>query len=335
MRKSARRNGREFELTIRRALEPAHYPFFDYRRFSFALGIAAAGRIWLSGSTAVRFAPASGMVVEGDLLAQASVIHDKMAATLAAAKRGLGDVVRLVRYVTPKAISDLVALDASQRDTFGSHVSVSTVPVRSLLRPEALIEIEAVADDGGVDGLDYLPSIMASDHTAAWATATKELQARGLDRERVKKATELAGMPAFDGEGKLAGDFPYLRIGMPRLLREETGTQLDITVAPRSSPVVYVSAEADPTKDGIVNQCRDLYGRLGAKLATAGASLGSVVKTTEFITPVGLRDYRGTADVRREVFTGPYPAATGVICERLSQPGAMIAVEATALTEAG
>jgi enamine deaminase RidA (YjgF/YER057c/UK114 family) len=126
-----------------------------------------------------------------------------------------------------------------------------------------------------------------------------------------------------------------LRIGVPRLARAEKGVQLDVTVAPLPSPVVYVSAEADPAKDGIVNQCRDLYARLGAKLAAAGASLGSIVKTTEFIIPAGLRDYRGTADVRRDMFTGPYPAATGVICERLGQPGAMIAVEATALTEAG
>jgi hypothetical protein len=59
------------------------------------------------------------------------------------------------------------------------------------------------------------------------------------------------------------------------------------------------------------------------------------VKTTEFIVRAGLRDYRGTADVRRDVFSLPYPAATGVICERLSHPDAMIAVEAIALMEAG
>jgi enamine deaminase RidA (YjgF/YER057c/UK114 family) len=336
MRKSVRRSGREFELTIRRALEPTDYPFFDYRRFSFALGIAAAGRIWLSGSTAVRFAPPSGMVVEGDLLTQASVIHDKMAVALAAAKRGLGDVVRLVRYVTPKAMPDLAALDACQHKVFGDQVSVSTVPVRSLLRAEALIEIEAVADDGGVDGLDYLPSIVAFGHAEAWAMAAKELRARGLDHTRVKKATELMAMSAFDDGGKEpAGDFPYLRVAMPRLLREEAGVQLDVTLAPQPSPVIYVSMEADPAKDGIVNQCRDLYARLGDKLATRGVGVGSVVKTTEFITPAGLRDYRGTAEVRRDVFSGPYPAATGVICERLGRSGAMIAVEATAVTEAG
>ena len=41
----------------RRALEPDDYPFFDYRRFTFSLGIAAGASVWLSGSTAVRFDP--------------------------------------------------------------------------------------------------------------------------------------------------------------------------------------------------------------------------------------------------------------------------------------
>jgi enamine deaminase RidA (YjgF/YER057c/UK114 family) len=321
-------------LSIRRPLEPDDYPFFDYRRFSFSLGIAAAGRIWLSGSTAVRFEPVAGMVIKGDLIAQASVIHDKMTATLAAASRSLRDVVRLVRYVTPQGLPGLPALEAYQRETLGSTVSISTIPVRSLLRPEALIEIEAIAKDGSEDGIEYLPTIVASDREAAWDKAAKELAARKFDGSHIKKVTEVATVAAFD-TAELPGAMAGLRISVPCLGHAENGAQIDITVSSRGSPVTYVSVEGDPAKDGIVDQCRDAYERLGAKLAEAGASFASVVKTTEFIVPAALRDYRGTADVRREVFSLPYPAATGVICERLSHPGAMIAVEATALTEAG
>ncbi len=321
-------------MSIRRPLEPDHYPFFDYRRFSFSLGIAAAGRIWLSGSTAVRFEPPTGMVVKGDLVAQASVIHDKMRATLVAAKRGLQDIARLVRYVTPAAMPDLPALDAFEREMLGGRVSISTIPVRSLLRPEALIEIEAVACDGGSDGLDYLPAIAASDRATAWEEAAKQLSARGLDRSHVRKVTELATASVF-GTAEPAGAFPGLRVCVPRLTGAESGVQLEIAVSPRGSRVVSVSAQADPAKQGIVEQCRDLYAHLGAKLAAAGASFSSVVKTTEFIVPAALRDYRGTAEVRRDIFAVPYPAATGVICERLSHAGALIAAEATALTEAG
>ena len=69
----------------RLALEPADYPFFDYRRFTFSLGIVAGENIWLSGSTAVRFdAARKSMVVDGDLVEQARVIFDKMRLTLAA-----------------------------------------------------------------------------------------------------------------------------------------------------------------------------------------------------------------------------------------------------------
>ena len=321
-------------MSIRHPLEPDDYPFFDYRRFSFSLGIAAAGRIWLSGSTAVRFEQPAGMVVKGDLVAQASVIHDKMAATLVAAKRGLRDIVRVVRYITPKAFADLPALDAFQRQSLGEGVSISTIPVCSLLRQEALIEIEAVAADGGLDGLDYLPAIVASDRAGAWDKVSKELAARGLDLSHVKKVTEIATLATFETASP-AGASQGLRVCAPRLSLADNGTQLEITVSHGGSPVVCVSTEADPAQEGVVAQCRNLYARLGAKLAEAGASFASVVKTTEYIVPAALKDYRGTADVRRDVFAAPYPAATGVICERLGHPGAMIAVEATALTGVG
>ena len=333
MPRSARRSGKVCDLSIRRPLEPDDYPFFDYRRFSFSLGIAAAGRIWLSGSTAVRFEPPAGMVVKGDLVAQASVIHDKMAATLVAAKRGLRDIVRVVRYITPKAFADVPALDAFQRGSLAEGVSISTVPVRSLLRQEALIEIEAIAQDGGADGLDYLAAIVAPDRMAAWDEASKELAARCLDRSHIKRVTELATAAAFETAAPAAAA-PGLRICAPRLAGADSGVQLEITFSRGASPVVCVSAEADPAQEGVVAQCRDLYARLGAKLTAAGASFASVVKTTEYIVPAALKDYRGTADVRRDVFAVPYPAATGVICERLGHPGAMIAVEVTALTGA-
>ena len=58
---------------------------------------------------------------------------------------------------------------------------------------------------------------------------------------------------------------------------------------------------------------QEIYARLGHQLAVCGAGLDMVVKTTEFVTPEGLGDYRKTAEVRREVFAPPFPAATGVL----------------------
>jgi len=235
---------------VRRALEPTDYPFFDYRRFSFSLGVAAQGQVWLSGSTAVRFdAAAKAMVVEGDLIAQARVIYDKMARTLVADGLGLTNVTRMVQYVTAAALPDLTKLDAFRKETFGSAAPVvATIGVKSLLRDTALIEIEAVAS-----------------------------------KESVRPAT------------------------------------------------ITVSAEGDPAAGDVAGQCREAYARLERQLAAAGASLDTVVKTTEYIVPAALGNYRHTADVRREVFKPSYPAATGVVCERLAGQDSLILVEATAV----
>jgi enamine deaminase RidA (YjgF/YER057c/UK114 family) len=234
----------------RQALEPTDYPFFDYRRFTFSLGIAAAGQVWLSGSTAARFdAERKAMVVTGDLLAQASLIYDKMRKTLAADGLTLANVTRMTQYVTPAAIPDLPRLAQLRSETFGSAAPlVSTVVIKSLLRNEALIEIEGVASSG--------------------------------------------------------------------------------TSAP---PLVVATAMGDPVAGGIAEQCRAAYVQITRALTEAGSSLDAVVKTTEFITSDALANYRHTADVRRDVFAAPYPAATGVICEKLPKPGALISVEAIAI----
>jgi len=234
----------------RRALEPQDYPFFDYRRFTFSLGIAAAGQVWLSGSTASRFDPGQKkMVVTGGLVAQVQLIYDKMARALAADGLGLGDVTRMTQYVTPAALDDLPRLDALRRATFpGTSPIVATVLIKSLLRQDALIEIEGVASAGAA-----------------------------------------------------------------------------------APPVVHVTVLGDPAAGGIVEQCREAYAQIGRALIKAGTSLNAVVKTVELIAPEGLADYRHTGDVRKEVFAAPYPAATGVICERLPREGSLISVEAIAL----
>jgi enamine deaminase RidA (YjgF/YER057c/UK114 family) len=234
----------------RRALEPENFPFFDYRRFTFSLGIVAGGSVWLSGNTAARFDPQrKGMVVNGDLIEQAGVIFDKMQTVLAAGGRKLTDVTRMVRYVTPRALPDLGRLDAVQREIVGSRAEVATVEVHSLLREEALIEIEA---------------------------AVQQPDAR----------------------------------------------------------LMLASAQGEGAPDDIVDQTRGAYRRIAETLTRSGIGFEAVVKTTEFIVPAALPDYRKTAAVRRDLFSPPYPAATGVIRTDVSPPRTLIAVEAIAVREA-
>lgn len=318
----------------RHALEPAEYPFFDYRRFTFSLGIAAAGCIWLSGSTAARFKDGK-MVVDGDLIAQAGVIHDKMKATLVPKSRDMKDVFRMVRYVTPAAIPQLLALDAEQAEIFVGKPIVSTVVVKSLLRPEALIEIEAVVDDGGAHAIDYLPSITAPDRATAWDQAEQALRARKLELTDVGRALEVL-TPATSPQNAPDGCAATLSVVSPRLTGKQEGVQIEMaTIGSDARRLLFASAEGDSAQDGVVQQCRDVYARLHERLVQSGAGIDTVVTTTEFIVPAALAEYRKTAEIRRELFSSPYPAATGVICERLMQPGALIAVEATAVPEVG
>ena len=79
----------------------------------------------------------------------------------------------------------------------------------------------------------------------------------------------------------------------------------------------------------LVGQTRYIYDKFAALLAAAGGALQDIVETTEYI--VTTENYRGTAEVRRALFTPPYPAATGVIVAGLLRPGALIEISAVAV----
>lgn len=323
----------------KQALRPADYPFSDYGRLTFSLGIVAGGSAWLSGSTAARFDEGAGrMVVEGDLVAQTRVVLEKTRITLAAGGLGLGEIVRMVQYVTPAALADMSRLAMLYGEVFsGSMPVVSTIVVKSLLRSAALIEIEAVAGRGAGGALEYLPAASGVDLAAARVRATEALRARGLAWGDVTRTTELLTPAAATSAGVVqGGSGAALRIVMPRVLEANAGAQIDLIVSRvRDKRVLFLTAEGDPAAGGVAEQCRGIYARIGKLLAEGGSGLDAVVKTTEFVTPAALAAYRQTADVRREVFAAPYPAATGVICERLVQSDAQIAVEVVAVREAG
>lgn len=80
----------------------------------------------------------------------------------------------------------------------------------------------------------------------------------------------------------------------------------------------------------IAAQAEFIFRKIERILAGAGANLGNVVETTEYVTTFS--DYKLTADVRRRVFGGPpWPAATGVLVAGLVRPGALIEIKAVAV----
>lgn len=78
----------------------------------------------------------------------------------------------------------------------------------------------------------------------------------------------------------------------------------------------------------IVAQTRYIYQKFGKLLAAVGAGFEHIVQTTEYITTT--ENYGKTAEVRREIFKGPFPTATGVIVKGLLREGALIEISAVA-----
>jgi enamine deaminase RidA (YjgF/YER057c/UK114 family) len=93
----------------------------------------------------------------------------------------------------------------------------------------------------------------------------------------------------------------------------------------------------DPATGGVVcrgdvaAQARTAYQKMRAVLEAAGLGPENVVKTVDYVTPAALEGYRETGPVRQEFFQGQWPAATGIVVERLLRPDALIEVEAVAV----
>lgn len=153
------------------AIRPARFPWFDYSRYTFSLGLDLGGGVaMLSGHTASEYDPVERrMVVRGGLAQQVRTAYAKIEAILEGVGLTLADVSRVVEYVKAAAIEDYPEIERVRHQVLaGADPAVNTVCVSALLRPEALLEIEVVArkrDQPGagdpLDGVVYLPSLTA------------------------------------------------------------------------------------------------------------------------------------------------------------------------------
>jgi enamine deaminase RidA (YjgF/YER057c/UK114 family) len=257
------------------AIKPARFPWFDYSRYSFSLGLRTATSAYLSGHTASEYDPAAKrIVVRTGMTAQVRTAYAKIGAILEAAGFGYGDVVRIVEYVRPEGIERYAEALAVREEVFGAHrPAVNTVPVKSLLRPEALIEIEVTAGPLGAAtalgagfpvaresaGVVFLPSIQPVDDRgtvvgagdlmaqtqAIFERAARVLAALGLGFDRVVKTVDYltpAALAGYKATGRVRKDrlgpvYPGAAgILMPRLLHPEALIQYDF-IATRDTPV--------------------------------------------------------------------------------------------------
>lgn len=247
------------------AIKPADFPWFDYSRYSFSLGLKSASGAYLSGHTGSQYDPAEKrIVVRGGMGDQVRTAYAKIGAILEAAELGYGDVVRIVEYLRPEGIERYAEAAAARAEVFGKHQPVvNTVPVKSLLRPEALIEIEVTASPSSrareSAGTVFLPSVQPVDDRgnvlgagdvvaqarAIFERAGRMLAALGLGFDRVVKTLDYitpAALASYKGTGRVRKEhlgpvYPGAAgILMPRLMHPEALIQYDF-IATRDTPV--------------------------------------------------------------------------------------------------
>lgn len=246
-------------------LKPRHFPWFDYTRYSFSMGLQSASGTYLSGNTASEFDPAAKRIVVKDgMTAQVRTAWAKIGAILEAGRLSYADVTRVVEYVKPEGIERYAEADAVRDEIFGSDKPVVyTVPVKALLRPDAFIEIEvtasAVPGRKETAGAVFLPTVQPVDEAgriigrgdvvaqtqAIFEKAGKMLAALGLGFDRVVKTCDYitpAALAAYKGTGRVRKErlgpvYPGAAgILMPRLVHPEALIQYDF-IATRDTPV--------------------------------------------------------------------------------------------------
>jgi 2-iminobutanoate/2-iminopropanoate deaminase len=106
----------------------------------------------------------------------------------------------------------------------------------------------------------------------------------------------------------------------------------------RVGHTVYVAGQLALDKDGklvgpndIGAQTRQIFENMRRVLEAGGASLRDVVKVTVFVTDIRYRE--GYGQVRQEFFRADPPASTLVQVANLAIPGALIEIEAVAVTD--
>lgn len=214
-----------------RALQPADFPWFDYGRYTFSLGLKHGQLAYLSGHSASEHDPQEGhIVVRGGMAAQARTAYAKVERILAEAGLGFADVIRVVENVTGDGIEHYGEAEAVRAEIFGkTQPAVNTVCVDGLLRPTAWIEIEVVAgssEDLGssrqqerpayapardAGGIVYLSSCLPVDESGrlvgegdlqaqaqqVYANINKKLAAVGLGTEQVVKTVDYVAWDAL------------------------------------------------------------------------------------------------------------------------------------------
>ena len=269
------------------AIEPEHFDWLDYRKYTFSLGLTADADVFLSGHSASCYDPSEGrVVVRGGVAEQCRTAYEKIGSLLEACGLGPASVVHVVEYVTAEAVDRDPELEGVRAEALPeAQPAVSTVIVSRLLRRNAFVEIEVTARaDAGLE-----------------ASATLG----GEPGDRVPSAGGAAAAPAYSLSAA-AGDVVYLSSMLP------------------------VDRRGELVDGGVDAQAEQIYDNVDRVLAAAGMGPAHLVKTLDYVSVRGVADYKLTGRVRRDRLGPVYPAAAGIVTDRVAHPGALLQVDCIA-----
>ena len=269
------------------AIEPEHFDWLDYRKYTFSLGLTADADVFLSGHSASCYDPSEGrVVVRGGVAEQCRTAYEKIGSLLEACGLGPASVVHVVEYVTAEAVDRYPEIEGVRAEALPeAQPAVSTVIVSRLLRRNAFVEIEVTARaDAGLE-----------------ASATLG----GEPGDRVPSAGGAAAAPAYSLSAA-AGDVVYLSSMLP------------------------VDRRGELVDGGVDAQAEQIYDNVDRVLAAAGMGPAHLVKTLDYVSVQGVADYKLTGRVRRDRLGPVYPAAAGIVTDRVAHPGAPLQVDCIA-----
>ncbi len=117
-------------------------PWAFTERYTFSPAVRKGNLLFLSGLTATD--DRGNIVGPGDIVAQTRHIFEKITALMAEAGGSMDDIVKTVDYITTKRGYKGTA--EVRREYFKNGFPAATgIVVKELLRPDALIEIDAIA----------------------------------------------------------------------------------------------------------------------------------------------------------------------------------------------
>lgn len=265
------------------AVEPADFPWGDFRRYTFSLGIQTDDGTVLSGQTAAHFdRELRSTVLPVGLLEQTHAIYDKIDVVLAAANLSADDITNVVEYVVADEIERLAAVTAARLERLPLMTALTrTLCVDRLLRPDALIEIAVEAaresNPSGAHLTINLPTIVPiatrsdalhlqvaevldlaevslADAGADWSNVVFALEHLKATHGRLPEGTVLEQSERI-GRSRMAG----ARVGTQRLATAGALVQLDLRIAygpievvevdgPSSGPLTLAAAVRTPSR---------------------------------------------------------------------------------------